>query len=45
MQDHLPFRRTMRISRSEEDADSGGRGLSTDDGLAGTGSEAETFGR
>ena len=45
MQDRLPFRRAMRISRSEGDADGGGGGPSTGEGLAGTGSEAGTFGR
>jgi len=44
MQDRLPFRRVMDISRLEEDADGGG-GPSTGEGLAETGSEVETFGR
>ena len=44
MQDYLPFRKVMKISRSEGDADGSG-GLSTGEGLAGAGSEAGTFGR
>ena len=44
MQDHLPFRRAIGISISEGDVD-GGRGPSTGEGIAGTGSEAGTFGR
>ena len=45
MQDRLLFRREMGISRSEEDVDGGGGGPSTGEGMAGTGSEAGTFGR
>jgi len=44
VQDRLSFQRTIGISRSEEEADGGGR-LSTGKGLAGIGSEAGTFGR
>ena len=44
MQDRLPFQRAIGISRSEEDADGGGK-PSTEEGLAETGSEVETFGR
>ena len=41
MQDRLPFRRVIGISRSEGEADGGEGGP---EGLAGTGSEAGTFG-
>ena len=34
MQDRLPFRKAMRISRSEGDADGGGGGPSTGEGIA-----------
>jgi len=33
MQDRLPFRKAMRISRSEGDADGGGGGPSTGEGI------------
>ena len=41
MQNRLPFRKAMRISRSE--GDDGGE-PSTEEGIVGTGSEAGTFG-
>ena len=45
MQDRLPFRRAIKISRSEGEADGGGGGSSTGDGLVGIGLKAGTFGR
>ena len=45
MQDRLPFRRAIGISGSEGEADGGGGGPSTGEGLAGIGSEGGTFGR
>ena len=45
MQNHLPFRKAMRMSRSEGDADGGGGGPSTGEGIAETSSEAGTFGQ
>jgi len=44
MQDRLPFRRAIGISRSEGEADGGG-GSSTGKELVGISSEAGTFGR
>jgi len=44
VRDCLIFQSAMRISRIEGDADGGGRGPSTGEGLAETGSEVETFG-
>jgi len=46
VQDRLPFpfRRAIGISRSEGEADGGGE-PSTEEGFAGIGSEAGTFGR
>ena len=45
MQDRLPFRKAIRISRSEGETDGGGGGPSTGEKLVGIGSEAGTFGR
>jgi len=45
VQDRLPVRRAIEISRSEREADGGGDGPSTGEGLAGIGSEEGTFGR
>jgi len=45
MQDRLPFRKAIGISRSEGEADNGVGGSSTGEGLVGIGSEAVTFGR
>ena len=44
MQDRLPFRRVIGISRSEVEADAGGGGPSNREGLVRIGSEAGTFG-
>ena len=45
MQDRLPFRRAIGISRSEGEADGGGGGPSIGERLAEISSEAGTFGR
>jgi len=45
VQDRLPFRKVIRILRSEGEADGGVGGPSIGGGLAEIGSEAGTFGR
>jgi len=45
MKERLPFRRAIETSRSDEEANDGGGGPSTGEGIIRIGSEVETFGQ
>ena len=44
VQDRVPFRKAMRIARSEGDADGGGDRPSTEEGIVVTGRRQESLG-